>query len=176
MNGISNPAMAGPGHRGDGRAALDEAVALRHQPLVTDPLDERPAGDAQNCHRRDLGREDEGHPPGRPRGHEHEPGKREVRHPRPEPGDDLRGRKIRTDPEFRRRHEARTQDELAPALVEHVRTEQQAGLFRGDIPADKLAGFISLVANGVAVQMGTGEPTRDVDTLVVLVRSAVEPG
>jgi len=84
-------------------------------------------------------------------------------------------RKIRTDPEFRRLHEERTQNELAPRLVEHVREEQRLGLLRDDRPAEKVAGFISLVVNGVATQMGSGEPIRDVDMLIEFVRSAVEP-
>jgi AcrR family transcriptional regulator len=83
-------------------------------------------------------------------------------------------RKIRTDPAFRRRHEARSTEELAPPLVEHVRSEQERGALRKDRPAEQIAGFVGLVANGIAVQMGTGEPIRDVDALVAFVRSAVE--
>jgi len=83
--------------------------------------------------------------------------------------------KIRTDPDFRRKHEARTQTELAPPLVEHVRAEQERGALRDDKPAEQVAGFIGLVANGVAVQLGSGEPIRNVDALVEFVRSAVEP-
>ena len=83
--------------------------------------------------------------------------------------------KIRTDPEFRRRHEERTQAELAPPLVEHVMAEQERGALRDDKPAEQVAGFIGLVANGVAVQLGSGEPIRNVDALMEFVRSAVEP-
>jgi len=83
--------------------------------------------------------------------------------------------KIRTDPEFRRRHEERTQAELAPPLVEHVMAEQERGALRDDRPAEQVAGFIGLVANGVAVQLGSGEPIRNVDALMEFVRSAVEP-
>ncbi|MDQ3379214.1 MAG: TetR/AcrR family transcriptional regulator [Actinomycetota bacterium] len=83
------------------------------------------------------------------------------------------GRKIRTDPEFKRRYEARTQESLAPPLLEHVRAEQKRGVFRADALAEQIAGFIGLVANGVAVQLGTGEPIRNVDALIEFVRSAV---
>jgi len=83
-------------------------------------------------------------------------------------------RKVRTDPEFARRHEARTQEELAPMLVEHVRAEQERGTLRPDLPAERVAGFISLVANGVAFQMGLGERVRDVDALMEFIRAAVE--
>lgn len=84
-------------------------------------------------------------------------------------------RKERTEPEFRNRHGERTRNELAPALVEHVQAEQERGGLRDDVPAEKIAGFVSLVANGIGLQLGSGEPIRDVDTLVELVRSAVEP-
>ncbi len=84
-------------------------------------------------------------------------------------------RKARTDPEFSRRHEERTQEQLAPGLIEHVRADQQRGALRDDLPPERLAGFVSLVANGVAFQTAYGEPIRNVDALVELVRSAVEP-
>jgi len=86
------------------------------------------------------------------------------------------GRKLRTDPDFRKRHGARSQDELAPPLVEHVLAEQERGELRHDQPAERVAGFISLVANGLAVQIALGEPIRDVDALIEFVRTAVEPG
>ena len=82
-------------------------------------------------------------------------------------------RKERTNPELRRLRRARAEEELAPALIEHVRDEQARGDLRDDVPAEKIAGFVSLVANGIAVQLGSGEPIRDVDTLVAFVRSAV---
>lgn len=84
-------------------------------------------------------------------------------------------RRERTDPELRRRHRAQAEEELAPALIQHVRAEQDAGLLRADVPPEKIAGFISLVANGIALQLGSGEPIRDVDTLLEFVRTAVGP-
>jgi len=84
-------------------------------------------------------------------------------------------RKERTDAEFRGRHRERGRDELAPLLVAHVQAEQERGVLRDDLPPEKVAGFVSLVANGIAAQTGSGEPIRDVDTLVAFVRSAVEP-
>ena len=82
-------------------------------------------------------------------------------------------RKERTDPAFRERHRERTSDVLAPTLIEHVRSEQAEGTLRSDQPAEKIAGFVSLVVNGIAVQLGSGEPIRDVDALVAFVRTAV---
>lgn len=83
------------------------------------------------------------------------------------------GRKIRTDPGFKLRYEARTQESLAPPLLEHVLAEQERGALRTDSPPEQIAGFIGLVANGVAVQLGTGEPIRNVNALIEFVRSAV---
>ena len=84
-------------------------------------------------------------------------------------------RKIRTDEEFARKHEERTEAELAPRLIEHAREQQARGELRDDYPPERVAAFISLVANGVVLQMGYGERIRDVDALVEFIRTAVEP-
>ena len=84
-------------------------------------------------------------------------------------------RRIRTDPEFARRHAERTQGELTSALLEQVAAEQQVGALRDDVPPERVAGFISLVANGAVLQTALGERIRDVDALVGFVRAAVEP-
>jgi len=64
-------------------------------------------------------------------------------------------RKIRTDAEFARRHEERTEEELAPLVVEHVRAEQERGVFRDDYPPERIAGFISLAATVGITLVGT---------------------
>ena len=84
-------------------------------------------------------------------------------------------RKTRTDAEFARKHGERTERELAPLLIESVREEQERGELRDDFPPERVAGFVSIVANGVILQMAFGERVRDVDALVRFVRSAVEP-
>ena len=63
-----------------------------------------------------------------------------------------------------------------PLLVEHVRGEQERGELRDDFPPERVAGFVSLVANGIVLQMGCGERIRDVDALVDFVRAAVGAG
>ena len=83
-------------------------------------------------------------------------------------------RKIRTDPAFARRHAERAEDGLASVLIEHVRGQQERGELRDDYPPERVAGFISLVANGVVLQMGFGERIRDVDALLDFVRASVE--
>jgi AcrR family transcriptional regulator len=82
-------------------------------------------------------------------------------------------RKVRTDAEFARRHEERTERELTPLLVERVREQQERGELRDDHPPERVAGFIGLVVDGVVLQTGFGEPIRDVDALVEFVRTAV---
>ena len=57
----------------------------------------------------------------------------------------------------------------------NMSSKHERGELRNDQPAE-LAGFISLVANGIAVQVALGEPIRDVDALLEFVRAAVEPG
>ncbi len=64
-------------------------VGEQHGVPGAEPLNEGPAGDTEDRHRRELGGEDERHLPGRPRRHQHEPREREVRHPRAEHRDDL---------------------------------------------------------------------------------------
>ncbi len=82
-------------------------------------------------------------------------------------------RKLRTDAGFRRDHNLRSGTELAPKVVEHVRAEQGRGLLRTDMPAERIAGFISLVANGMVVQVAAGDPIQDVAALIEFIRSAV---
>jgi AcrR family transcriptional regulator len=83
-------------------------------------------------------------------------------------------RKIRTDPEFARRHAELDDEGRVSALIEHVREQQDRGELRDDYPPERVAGFISLVANGVVLQMGFGERIRDVDALLDFVRTSVE--
>ncbi len=84
-------------------------------------------------------------------------------------------RRIRTDPAFCERHQGRMDEELAPLLLRHVASEQELGALRDDLTAEQVAGFIGLVANGIVAQLVTGEQIRNVDVLVELVRTAVEP-
>jgi AcrR family transcriptional regulator len=84
-------------------------------------------------------------------------------------------RKIRTDPEFARRHEEGVDRGLTRLLIDKVRSEQEQGTLRADFPPERVAGFVSLVANGVVLQMAFGERIRDIDALVGFVRAAVEP-
>jgi TetR/AcrR family transcriptional regulator, transcriptional repressor of aconitase len=82
-------------------------------------------------------------------------------------------RKTRTNPDFARRHEERQDKEITPLIIEAIRADQERGAIRRDVTPEQVAGFISVVANGVVVQMASGEPIRDVETLVEFLRTAV---
>jgi hypothetical protein len=82
---------------------------------------------------------------------------------------------VRTDPGFAQRLEERSDAELRPLRLEHIQEAQRSGALRDDLPAERVGGFISLIANGVAFQSATGTPIREFDALVELVRSAVTP-
>ena len=79
----------------------------------------------------------------------------------------------RTDPELRELQSARAEQDLLPALIAKVEREQAEGLLRDDVPAEAIASFVSLLANGLVVAVGSGEPPRELDTLVEFVRSAL---
>ena len=82
-------------------------------------------------------------------------------------------RRERTNPALREAQRTDVGDEVAAALYEHVRGEQERGELRRDRSAEEITGFVSLVANGIAVHLGGGEPIRDVDMLVEFVRAAI---
>jgi len=82
-------------------------------------------------------------------------------------------RKLRTDPDFRRDHNAQSATELISKLIEQLSSEQERGLLRTDMPAERIAGFIGLVANGMVLQMASGDPIQDVAALIEFIRSAV---
>ena len=83
-------------------------------------------------------------------------------------------RKTRSNPDFARRHEERADKEITPLVIEAIRADQERGAIRGDFPPERVAGFISIVANGVVVQMASGERISDVDALVEFVRTAID--
>src|SRR5262245_11923935 len=78
----------------------------------------------------------------------------------------------RTDPELRERQSAAAAHDLLPTLVAQVGREQAAGRLRDDVTPDQIGEFVSLVANGLAVAVGSGEP-RDLDAMLVFVRAAI---
>lgn len=82
-------------------------------------------------------------------------------------------RRFRTDPEFQR--QARAQEELwAETQQDRLERLQEQGL-REDVPARDIAIFLSLVANGLALRVTTGDPLPDLDNLAELVERGVAP-
>ncbi len=85
------------------------------------------------------------------------------------------GRKIRTDPEFKRRYEARTQESLAPPLLEaRPRRAGARGALRADAPPEQI-----VRVHRPRRERGGGsarcrvEPIRNVEALIEFVCSAV---
>jgi TetR/AcrR family transcriptional regulator, transcriptional repressor of aconitase len=82
-------------------------------------------------------------------------------------------RRIRTDPEFKRQlaaHE-RELEKTRPARLERL----QALGVRQDFRLDDIALFLSVVANGIALQISTGDRLPDVDVMVSLLETGVGP-
>jgi AcrR family transcriptional regulator len=81
-------------------------------------------------------------------------------------------RRIRTDDHFRaeiaklERRVQELRDERRTRLAEWV---------RDDLPIDAVAGFLSLLANGIAFARVTGDPLPDLDVLNELVETGVRP-
>jgi TetR/AcrR family transcriptional regulator, transcriptional repressor of aconitase len=81
-------------------------------------------------------------------------------------------RRVRTDPDFRRRIEER-QQELAPVNRARVVEAQQSGEFRDDIAAKDLGAFVNLVLNGLALQRAQGDDPPSPDLVVGLLEDAI---
>lgn len=81
-------------------------------------------------------------------------------------------RRIRTDAAFRK------QMERLHRSAEERREERRARLrpaVRDDLPVDEIAGFLALIANGLAFARTAGDELPDLDILAELVESGVAP-
>jgi AcrR family transcriptional regulator len=81
--------------------------------------------------------------------------------------------KLRTDPVLREQW-AQRNPELSEQLSARVKTMQQNGELRQDLPADALGQFLGLVLDGVVLQITAGYPP-DPDALLKLVSAAIAP-
>ena len=77
------------------------------------------------------------------------------------------------DTEFERRM-AGEADEEQQTLLAGLERAQSEGRIRADVDLPSLAGFVSIVANGLAVRIAGGDPV-DVDSLIGLVDDALRP-
>ena len=81
-------------------------------------------------------------------------------------------RRVRTDPDFKRRIEER-QEEAIPVNRARVVEAQQAGEFRDDIAPKELGAFVNLVLNGLALQRASGDQPPPVELVVRLLNDAI---
>jgi TetR/AcrR family transcriptional regulator, transcriptional repressor of aconitase len=81
-------------------------------------------------------------------------------------------RRVRTDPEFRRRIEERQQD-LVSVNRARVVDAQRAGEIRDDVDVAELGAFVNLVLNGLALQRASGDEPPPVDLVVDLLNDAI---
>jgi AcrR family transcriptional regulator len=83
------------------------------------------------------------------------------------------GRRLRADPEFRKRW----QDRAAPDARERVHTiletGQASGQLRSDMTVEQLGRFLGLLVDGIVVQRGMGFDAPDADSVVTLAADAI---
>ena len=77
------------------------------------------------------------------------------------------------DPEFERRMAGESAEE-EQTLLAGLERAQAEGRLRADVDLPSLAGFVSIVANGLAVRIAGGDPV-DIDSLIGLVNDAIGP-
>jgi AcrR family transcriptional regulator len=81
-------------------------------------------------------------------------------------------RRVRTDPDFRRRIEAR-QQEIVPVNRARAVEAQQSGELRDDYDAKELGAFVNLVLNGLALLRAQGDELPDAALVVGLLEDAI---
>jgi AcrR family transcriptional regulator len=81
-------------------------------------------------------------------------------------------RRVRTDPDFKRRVEER-QQQLVPVNRARVVDAQRTGEFRDDVEAKELGAFVNLVLNGLALLRAQGDAPPSPDLVVRLLEDAI---
>jgi TetR/AcrR family transcriptional regulator, transcriptional repressor of aconitase len=81
-------------------------------------------------------------------------------------------RRVRTDPDFRGRIEARN-EEVAPGNRARIEEAQRAGEFRDDLEAKEIGTFVNLVLNGLALMRAGGEELPRSELVLGLLRDAI---
>ena len=81
-------------------------------------------------------------------------------------------RRVRTDPDFRTRIEARN-EEVAPANRARIEEAQRTGEFRDDLEAKEIGTFVNLVLNGLALMRAGGEELPRSELVLSLLRDAI---
>jgi len=83
-------------------------------------------------------------------------------------------RRVRNDPDFRERIEAR-QKQVAPANRERIEQAQRDGEFRDDLGPKEIGTFVNLVLNGLALMRAGGDELPSTDLVLGLLRDAIGP-
>ena len=83
-------------------------------------------------------------------------------------------RRVRNDPDFRARIEAR-QKAVAPANRQRIEQAQRDGEFRDDIGPKEIGMFVNLVLNGLALMRAGGEELPSTAVVLALLRDAIGP-
>jgi len=83
-------------------------------------------------------------------------------------------RRVRNDPDFRARIEAR-QKHVAPANRARIADAQRSGEFRDDLEAKQIGMFVNLVLNGLALLRAAGEELPSTELVLSLLRDAIGP-
>lgn len=81
-------------------------------------------------------------------------------------------RRLRTDPEFAKRWEERS-EAITAATRERLARQREAGVLREDIPLPVLARFLELAYDGLVLYLATGRPTDQLGQVLDLIESAV---
>jgi TetR/AcrR family transcriptional regulator, transcriptional repressor of aconitase len=81
-------------------------------------------------------------------------------------------RRIRTDPEFHARIDAR-QSEIVPANRARLEEAQRRGEFRDDFSSKEIGTFVNLVLNGLALMRAGGEELPKTELVLGLLRDAI---
>jgi AcrR family transcriptional regulator len=81
-------------------------------------------------------------------------------------------RRVRTDPDFRRRIEER-QEEIVPVNRARLEAAQRSGEIRDDLETREIGAFLNLVLNGLAFQRASGDEPPRLELVVGLLEDAI---
>jgi AcrR family transcriptional regulator len=81
-------------------------------------------------------------------------------------------RRLRTDPEFAKRWEARA-DAIAAATRDRLARQREASTLRSDVDLAVLAQFLELAYDGLVLHLAMGRPLADLGRVLDLVETAV---
>ncbi|MBJ8337518.1 MULTISPECIES: TetR/AcrR family transcriptional regulator [Antrihabitans] len=81
-------------------------------------------------------------------------------------------RRLRTDTEFRRNWEQRS-EELTAATIARLEQRKSEGRLREDVPTDVLLGYLDLVLDGLIARIASGHVSENLSAVLDLVEASV---